>query len=119
MRRRIGVHLGGIVAALRTLISVRLGVSSVSFRELRGRRVATVGVPIRFLTDVIAVFDVYARADRLVGWIELDRRLIADASLEGAVAAVSNALTAGVDRLEFDGIGNVDETFCLGHVSLR
>jgi hypothetical protein len=80
MGRRIGVHLGGIVAALRTLISVRRGLSSLGLRKPRSSSVRAPGFPICLLTDVIAGFDVYARAARLIGWIEADAWLIDDLS---------------------------------------
>src|SRR6202040_2395851 len=74
--RRIGVHLGGIVATLRTLTSVRRSHSSLGRRKPRSSSVRAPGFPICLLTNVIAGFDVYARAARLIGWIEADAWLI-------------------------------------------
>src|SRR3954453_3469198 len=108
---RIGVYLGGIVAAVRFLASVRLGVSAMGRGEPRGLRVCAAGIPICRLFDVIAGVHMQMGAFCLFGWIEVQRRLAYDGSLEGTVAAISDTLTTGVDRFEFDRIRDVD---CLG-----
>ena len=100
--RRIGVHLGGVIATFRTLASVRRGSSSVGIRKPRGVRIRAPRVPICLLRNVIAGIDVDAGAIRCVRRIEDQGRLIDDLPIEGAVAAIAGAVVAGVDRFEAD-----------------
>src|SRR3979411_283802 len=113
MRRRVGIHLGCVIAAVVALIAVRVGFSAISLGIFIRLGVRAAGVPICFLLNVIAVVDAHVGAVRFVGRVEADARLAGDVALVITRSAVAGVLIARRNFLERDGVGG-ERIFLLG-----
>ena len=116
MRRRVGIHLGCVIAAVVALIAIRFGISALSLGIILRLGVRAAGVPRCLLVNMIAGVDFHFSAIRLVGGVEVDARFVGDVAIVIAVAAISGAVVA-CRNFEGDRVG-WKRCFWHGHVSL-
>src|SRR4030088_2354316 len=111
MRRRVGIHLGCVIATVVALIAIRFGSAAISLGILIRLRVCAAGVPICLLLNVVAGVDAHVGAGRFVGRVEADARLAGDVAVVITRSAVAGVLTARRDFLERDRVGR-KRCFC-------